>query len=513
MSDGALTPARYDFLLSRRRDTDHYGLWRIDIEGHDFLSLVPLDSEARLDRQHSLVSIGGYLLEWGPLTLKDYLPCYPYRLFVFDPGSKDPLNAKAVQHGAWPKKKFWQSRVDFGNPSGANKSYQSGDELMLVPLHNFVLNLIATAGRGTFQLWNFDPAANIPGKADPLPAPHTPHGSFESIEAAHELIPVGNFVLDWSPETSEYWLWSFDPQNAIPLARPAIQQGRWQDIDADHKLVVIGDHVLDWVPANRSYRLWHFDPKNSNPLTGPVRSGTLPAGFDAQTMLTGIQPVLPIDAKRAQIPGTLDFMRTKIKHVVYLMLENRSFDHVLGWLYGKDEKAIHVVGRAGPFEGASLDMFNIDPTIQDKDKKVFLSKYKDGKLSDDWDLDFLTDDPYHDCSDVLRQLFFNNRDGYAQRAKPDMGGFVWNNGNHTVMTTYVPEQLPVLSGLAANFAVSDEWFCSMPGPTDPNRAFAFTGSALGTLNNFQNGNQYLYWPYLEGVVEQRLHRLENLQFG
>jgi len=35
----------------------------------------------------------------------------------------------------------------------------------------------------------------------------------------------------------------------------------------------------------------------------------------------------------------------------------------------------------------------------------------------------------------------------------------------------------------------------MPGETDNNRAFAFTGSALGTLNNFQNGNQYIYWPF------------------
>jgi hypothetical protein len=63
------------------------------------------------------------------------------------------------------------------------------------------------------------------------------------------------------------------------------------------------------------------------------------------------------------------------------------------------------------------------------------------------------------------------------------------------MTTYTPEQLPVLNGLAAQFAVSDAWFSSMPSATDPNRAFAFTGSALGQLNNFQNGYQYLYWPY------------------
>ena len=49
-----------------------------------------------------------------------------------------------------------------------------------------------------------------------------------------------------------------------------------------------------------------------------------------------------------------------------------------------------------------------------------------------------------------------------------MGGFVWNKGVHEVMSTYTPEQLPVLNGLAKAFAVSDEWFCSMPDATTPN---------------------------------------------
>jgi hypothetical protein len=55
------------------------------------------------------------------------------------------------------------------------------------------------------------------------------------------------------------------------------------------------------------------------------------------------------------------------------------------------------------------------------------------------------------------------------------------------------EQQPVLNGLAKNFAISDKWFCSMPGATDANRAFALTGSALGQLNNFMNGPQYTDW--------------------
>ena len=38
-------------------------------------------------------------------------------------------------------------------------------------------------------------------------------------------------------------------------------------------------------------------------------------------------------------PGTIDYMRSKVKHVVYYMLENRSFDHVCGWLYDNDKPA------------------------------------------------------------------------------------------------------------------------------------------------------------------------------
>ncbi len=48
------------------------------------------------------------------------------------------------------------------------------------------------------------------------------------------------------------------------------------------------------------------------------------------------------------MPGTIDFMRTKIKHVVYYMIENRSFDHVCGWLYEKGEQDINFVGPDGP---------------------------------------------------------------------------------------------------------------------------------------------------------------------
>src|SRR5208282_2724902 len=107
--------------------------------------------------------------------------------------------------------------------------------------------------------------------------------------------------------------------------------------------------------------------------------GALPMQFDEKTTLLGVQALIPVDPVRAREPGTIDFMRDKIKHVVYLMLENRSFDHVLGWLYEKGETGINFVGRDGDFDGASLDMFNVDPSARGGPKKVYLEKYNNGK--------------------------------------------------------------------------------------------------------------------------------------
>jgi len=484
-----------DYLICRSTDTDDYSIWRIDIDGVQLgraplLQRVPGCAGAKFDSKHQLIPIGSYILEWGPA---EHLQAgagegdgngFPYRLFKFSGSSADPLGAPAVTEGFWEKKKFWGQRPDFGNPEGAAKAYDKGEKLLLVPLGSFVLWVLPTTGRGTFKLFNFDP-----GSADPLRHPADwIYGSFDTIEFGHELLPLGNYVLDRLPTTGEYWLWSFDPMAETPLARPTVQAGRWDDIDAAHKLIPIGEDVLDWDVWRGTYRLWRFDPKSCNPLTEPVCSGSMPEGFRATMNLTVVQGLRPIDPAHKEEPGTIDFMRTKIKHVVYYMIENCSFDHVCGWLYDKGQPAISFVGGSEPFEGARYDMFNIDPDAKNGSKEVHLKKYDGDKL------DFLPSDPYHDYTDVMRQYFFANRNGYAERAKPDMGGFVWNNGVPQVMWTFTPDQLPVLNGLAEHFAVSDRWFCSMPSATDPNRAFSLTGSALGQLNNFQNGAEYENWP-------------------
>jgi phospholipase C len=75
-----------------------------------------------------------------------------------------------------------------------------------------------------------------------------------------------------------------------------------------------------------------------------------------------------------------------------------------------------------------------------------------------------------------------------------MDGFVYdsirnglNETNPVSMFDIV--SAPIINTLAMEFAVFDNWFCSVPGPTDPNRQFAMSGTSLGVLTNF-NGTLY-----------------------
>jgi phospholipase C len=484
--------ATADYVICRSTEVDDYSVWRLDFSCDQLLHRVTASAEAKFDRTHQIMPVGKYLLDWGPITLQNYTDggLFPYRLLKFEPTGEDPLGVQAaastVTKGTWPKAKFWKSRPDFGNPEGAAKAYDTGEKLMLLPLGTFVLNLIPTTGRGTYRLFNFDP-----GSADPLfEFPTWTYGSFLKVQFGQELIPLGNYVLDRLPATGEYRLWSFDPMKPSPLVPPPIQTGRWEDIDASHLLIPFGEYVLDWNRGNASYRLRLFDPKSENPFGAVVREGSMPESFGMNTTLTGFQAQCPIDETRKDQPGTIDFMRSKIKHVVYYMLENRSFDNVCGWLYENGGTGINFIGsNDGDFQGANAGMFNVDPDAPGGPKEVHVRKYQEGE-------GIIASDPYHDMTDTLRQFFFENRNGYNDRTKPDMGGFVWNNGVPDVMRTFPPELLPVLNGLAREFAVSDEWFASMPGATDANRAFALTGSALCQLNNFMNGPQYDDWPHV-----------------
>jgi phospholipase C len=156
-----------------------------------------------------------------------------------------------------------------------------------------------------------------------------------------------------------------------------------------------------------------------------------------------------------------------IKHLVVLMLENRSFDHMLGWLQSP----------AYQIDGLDGTQFNLDST----GAKVFATR--DAEYSGDYDPDVA-----HDFPDVTQQIFGTASPAVGQA--PTMSGFVTDYGqvsgsvadSHHVMKCFDPAKLPVITTLAQQFAVCNRWFASVPGPTLPNRAYAHAATSVGHVD-------------------------------
>ena len=159
-------------------------------------------------------------------------------------------------------------------------------------------------------------------------------------------------------------------------------------------------------------------------------------------------------------------MPTRIERLVVLMLENRSFDHLLGFL--KRENPI-INGLTG-----------------EESNPAAVDNRPDVKVSDAaGDVRDLDPDPGHDFNDVTRQIF-----GSLDTSQPpDMSGFVRDYASvskdpvhgENIMRCFSPERLPVLATLARQYGVSDRWFSSVPGSTIPNRMFAHGASSAGSV--------------------------------
>lgn len=173
-----------------------------------------------------------------------------------------------------------------------------------------------------------------------------------------------------------------------------------------------------------------------------------------------------------------------LKHIVVLMMENRSFDHMLGALMQTNSKINGLSGNE-----TNPDSNGQAVTVQP------LAAYQ-GQLDPD---------PDHHFPGVNLQLFEGTG---GPPDPPSMNGFIKSyfeqrrdvNHSHKIMYYFPPERIPILTGLARNYAVFNGWFSSIPGPTLCNRAFAHYGTSFGEvgMNLF-----YLKVPFLS-IYERML---------
>ena len=159
------------------------------------------------------------------------------------------------------------------------------------------------------------------------------------------------------------------------------------------------------------------------------------------------------------------------------MLENRSFDHMLGALQATvseldgvppDGPARVNVDAAGrPYPQAPADTWRIDP------------------------------DPKHETDHVLEQIKDGNSHFVLDYERSNRRRKLGPEKLAEVMGYYRLGALPALHTLAQQFAVCDAWFCSVPGPTWTNRLFAMSGTSRGRVEMPQ------------GVFHPNLHRYDQ----
>lgn len=172
-----------------------------------------------------------------------------------------------------------------------------------------------------------------------------------------------------------------------------------------------------------------------------------------------------------------------LKHIVVLMMENRSFDHMLGFA---GTEAWRINGLTGSES-------NEDST------RVRVNVSNDANYAGD-----LTPDPGHSGFDTLTQLYGDPNTPVTQ--DPNMSGFVQSyegktgdaQAAHRIMRCFSPQRLRVLTRLAQQFCLCNQWFSSLPGPTFPNRAFAHAATSMGRVD------MSLDWRHLSPTVYERL---------
>lgn len=191
-------------------------------------------------------------------------------------------------------------------------------------------------------------------------------------------------------------------------------------------------------------------------------------------------------------------MASNITNVFVLMLENRSFDNLLGFsgITGTDA----VTGQPTAVDGLTGKESNSYNGVA----------YTVSQPADQT----LPVDPGHEFADVVEQLCGHGASYTSGGSYPAINnsGFVANFADSTsddegkapvqdlamIMRCYAPSQLPILNTLAREFAVCDRWFSSLPGPTWPNRFFAHAASSDG-LDASPTDEQMAKWDTYSGV--------------
>jgi phospholipase C len=180
-----------------------------------------------------------------------------------------------------------------------------------------------------------------------------------------------------------------------------------------------------------------------------------------------------------------------IKTIVVVMMENRSFDHMLGYL--RLVKGWEKVDGIRP-----EDSTWIKSTTNTYNGKAYATFYQTDPFHK------MPADPPHEYTDIARQMALPNSEGVFP-----MNGFVQSYANATakpkidapesavVMGYFTQKELPVIDFLAKNFAVCDHWFSALPAGTQANRLMSMAGYSRIAHNTLPLPSHRLVYDWLD----------------
>ncbi len=184
----------------------------------------------------------------------------------------------------------------------------------------------------------------------------------------------------------------------------------------------------------------------------------------------------------------------QIDHVVVLCLENRSFDHMLGYLDHPDPR-FEGIGKGGPLANPGWD--DGPPITPGDGAKPVVPVGPDHSHDAVMEQLGITGvrKPWHPTNQGFVSSYERKVRGLAA---PVRGGFIGRlmaglsrpepaeptaaGRGPLAMLCQRPDRVPVLATLALEFAVCDHWFCSVPGETWPNRNYLHAASSDGETN-------------------------------
>lgn len=223
------------------------------------------------------------------------------------------------------------------------------------------------------------------------------------------------------------------------------------------------------------------------PMAGAAPGGTMGSGGPVEpggAGGTGGAGGIPPNAAGA--PGPADAKAAKIKHIIYIIQENHTFDNYFGTFPGADGFPAGVKLPERPGAAPTVAPFHLQSLNHD--------------LSHAW------------------EVAWKAYDG------GQMDGFVWAEGSKDTMGYYDASDLPNYWTYAKEFVLMDAFFSSLMGPSLPNHLYTVAGQSGGVTKNMKEApaagfnfpplasllaRSNVTWKYYDGKPDPRAFSLWN----